>query len=55
MVIFERDRLHARFKSGFLLSFRLEIITDTDHEKSCVEMDLAISQNINHTAKNNIE
>ena len=41
VVNFEREGLPTQFKSGFLWSFRLEFITDTDHEvKPCIVMHL---------------
>ena len=39
-VNFKRDRFPTQFTSGFI-SFRLKIITDTDHEvKPCIITDL---------------
>ena len=41
VINFERSRLPTRFRSGFQLSFRLEIITNTDNKvKLHVVMDL---------------
>ena len=41
IIDFERDGVPTQFKTGFPLSFRLEIINDTDNKvKLCVIMDL---------------
>ena len=54
VINFERDRLPTQFKSGFQLSLRLEIISDTHNKvKLHIVMDLLAKNN--HTTKNNFE